>query len=513
MYASGGMPRPPEAADAAAVVLPPEPVSRFVAGRTFSLLIGGRLRPAVDGSTVETIDPSTGGALAPVPDGGDADVELAYEAAAAAQPAWAAAGIDIRSEVLLSFADVLERNAVELATLDSINGGLPFAGACEDLAEAIACLRRWPSLVRWHGGRTIPASLGNLHYTSFRPYGVVGRILAYNHPALFAIGGTAAALLAGNAVIVKPAPQAPLSALVIAELAKDVFPPGVFNVISGGVNCGQALVSHPKIKRIAFTGSVSTGQRIVQSAAAVAVKNVSLELGGKNAMIVFPDADLDRAVDGAVRGMNFGVCAGQSCGSNSRTYVHERIYSEFVERVAERLDQMQVGPAYAQGTDIGPLITAAHRDRVLGYVRSGIEEGARVVTAEASIAGTEGGFFMRPTLLADVQPPMRVAREEIFGPVMSMASWRDPDAVIRLANNTEYGLTGSVWTSDLDTAHRVAERLEAGYVWVNQTAEHYFGTPFGGHKNSGLGREECLEEYESYLEAKAVHIILNEDLR
>ena len=457
-----------------------------------------------------TVDPSTGETLTPVPRAGPEDVALAYLAADNAQPAWEALGIDGRAETLQAFADALEGAAFDLAMLDAIDGGLPFVGARADLAEAVACVRSWPGLVRWHGGRTIPSSVGNLHYTSFRPYGVVGRILAYNHPALFAISTGVAALLAGNTLIIKPAPQAPLSALAIGELAKDVFPSGVFNVLTGGTEAGNAIVTHPKIKRIGFTGSVATAQKILQAAAGAAIKHVSLELGGKNAMIVFPDADFDLAVDGAVRGMNFGVCAGQSCGSNSRTYIHESIYPDFVNRVAERLDQMRVGPAYAVGVDVGPLITRAHRERVSGFIRSGIEQGARLVTnaESASQSGAVDGFFLRPALLADVTPTMDVAREEIFGPVMSMASWRDAEEAIAIANDTDYGLTGSVWTTDLDTAHRVAERLQAGYVWINQTAEHYFGTPFGGYKNSGLGREESLEEYESYLETKAVHVIL-----
>jgi 2-formylbenzoate dehydrogenase len=228
-------------------------------------------------------------------------------------------------------------------------------------------------------------------------------------------------------------------------------------------------------------------------------------------MIVFPDADLERAVDGAIRGMNFGVSTGPSCGSNSRTYVHRELHDEFVRRTAERLEAMRVGTAYAHGVDMGPVVSAAHHERVMGFVRSGREQGARLVAGgdrPTDGGAPESGYFVRPTLFTGVTADMRIAREEIFGPVMSMAAWDDEDEVVASANDTTFGLTASVWTRDLDTAHRVADRLRAGYVWVNDSATHYWGTPFGGQKNSGTGREESIEEYESFLELKAVHVRL-----
>lgn len=485
-----------------------DPITRYVHGKDFRLLIGGEMREAATGLRMETIDPSTGEAVASVPEAGADDVAAAYDAAANARADWEALGIEGRAEIIYRAADAIEANETRLAMLDAIDGGLPFPAAREDIVEAVASLRQWPALVRWHGGRTIPASRANLHYTSRRAYGVVGRILAYNHPAYFAISTVPAALLAGNTVIVKPAPQAPLSALALGEVLRDVFPAGVMNVLSGGVEAGDAIVTHPGIKRIGFTGSAATGRTILQRAASIGIKHVSLELGGKNAMIVFPDADMDRAVNGAVNGMNFGVCAGQSCGSNSRTFVHESVYEEFLERVAARLDSMRVGSAYADAVDIGPLITQGHYDRVSDYVRSGTEEGARLITGGIRPDTTgDRGYFLRPTLFADVTSSMRIGRDEIFGPVMSMAPWRNTDEVVARANETEYGLTASVWTRDLDTAHRTADAMQAGYVWINHSAEHYFGTPFGGFKNSGLGREESIEEYESYQETKAVHLV------
>jgi len=233
-------------------------------------------------------------------------------------------------------------------------------------------------------------------------------------------------------------------------------------------------------------------------------------------MIVFPDVDLDVAVEGAVAGMNFGICTGQSCGSNSRTYVHRDIYEDFVERTAEKLEAMRVAEAYADDVDMGPLVSRAHYERVMGLVRSGREQGARLVSGgerPANGSAPEGGYYLRPTLFADVTGDMDIGREEIFGPVMSMAPWDGWEQVIDAANDTTLGLTASVWTNDLTLAHRTADRLEAGYVWINDSSKHYWGMPFGGMKDSGLGREESTEEYESYLELKSVHTILREPAR
>jgi acyl-CoA reductase-like NAD-dependent aldehyde dehydrogenase len=489
-----------------------DPVAELVTGHDFKLLIGGDLVDATGGTTLETRNPSTGDVLTSVPSAGLEDVERAYEAAKRAQPGWAALGVEGRAEVFARFGQAIAEHGDRLAMLDAVDGGMPFGEMQVDMLISRSNIRDWPTLVRWHGGRTIPASPGNLHYTSYRPYGVTGRILAYNHPAMFAITRPLGALIAGNAVIVKPAPQVPLSALALGEIIRDVFPPGVFNVLTGGVEAGDAIVTHPGIRRIGFTGSIGTGLKIQQRAATAGVKHVSLELGGKNPMIVFPDADLDRAVDGAVAGMNLVVCAGQSCGSNSRTYVHRDIYEDFVARVGEQLEAMKVAPAYEEGVDMGPVVSEQHLDRVMRLIGSGREQGARLVAGGERPNGStpSQGYFVRPTLFADVSLDMDIGRTEIFGPVMALAPWDDIDEVVEKANAVDYGLTAGVWTSDLNAAHRVADRLEAGYVWVNDQARHYFGTPFGGQKNSGIGREECIEEYESYLEQKVVHVVLRD---
>jgi betaine-aldehyde dehydrogenase len=487
------------------------PVDDYVRGEDFSLLIGGDLCAAKSGGTLATVDPSTGAEMTAVPDAGAEDVERAVAAAEAALPQWWEMGVAGRGEVFARYAEALEANRERLAMLDAIDGGMPVAAMNTDVAISVAHVRAWPSMARFHGGRTIPASPGNLHYTSFSPFGVVGVIVPFNHPLLFAITRTIPALIAGNCVVLKPAHQTPLSSLALGEIARDVFPPGVFNVVSGGAEAGDALVVHPRVKRIAFTGSVPTGMRIQERAASAAVKYVTLELGGKNPMIVFPDVELDEAVTGALNGMNFGVCAGQSCGSNSRVFVHDDIYDEFLDRLGARVEALSLGPAYAQGTEMGPLVSRQHYERVLGLMESGREQGARLVAGGGppqNGATPEHGFYLRPTVFGEVGAEMDIAREEIFGPVISVAPWSLYEKVIARANEIDLGLTASVWTNDLVLAHRAAEDIESGYVWINDHGPHYFGTPFGGFKNSGLGREESIEEYESYLETKVVHAIL-----
>ncbi len=482
-----------------------------VRGRELRMLIGGELVEASGGRRLLTHDPSTGEELIEAPDATAEDVDRAVAAAQAAQPAWEALGVDGRAEVFERFAVAIEERADELALIDAVDSGNPYKGMQFDASMSLELLRGWHSLVRWHGGRTIPSTPNGLHYTAHRPYGVVARIIPFNHPLMFAITRPLCALIAGNAVVLKPAHQTPVSALVLAEMVQEIFPPGVLNILSGGAEPGDALVTHPEVRRISFTGSVPTGLKIQERAAQSGfIKTLSLELGGKNPMLVFPDCDLDEAVQGSIEGMNFGLCQGQSCGSNSRVFVHRDIYEDFVERLGARLDAMQVGPAYAAETQMGPLVSSQHRDRVMSFVDSGKQEGARLVAGGGHPGGEApgGGYFVAPTLFADVDQGMKIAREEIFGPVMAVAPWSDLDEVLSRANDSELGLTASVWTRDLDVAHGVAARLNSGYVWINDSSKHFFGTPFGGWGDSGLGREDSIEEYESYLQLKVVHTML-----
>ncbi len=490
----------------------PDPVTAVLGDRSFRMLVGGDLVGAASGAVSEVVDPSTGRSVAELPDAGPEDVARAVDEARTAQPAWERLGVAGRTRCFERFGALLTERLEELATLDAIDSGNPLRAMRDDVRICQAYVEGWPAMARLHGGRTIPASPGNLHYTASRPYGVVGRITAFNHPVMFAATRPLPALITGNTVVMKPAPQTGLSTLALAELYAEAFPPGVMNVVTGGAEPGDALVTHPSVKRIAFTGSVPTGLLIQRRAAESGhVKHLSLELGGKNAMVVFPDADLDEAVEGALYGMNFNVCQGQSCGSNSRVLVHRRLYDAFVARAAERLREYRVDVAYREEADMGPLVSAAHHERVAGYVEAGVQDGATLVAGGGRPDGVpEGGYFLEPTIFADVRPGMRIAEEEIFGPVMSVMAWDGYEEMLALANGVDLGLTASVWTRDLDLAHRTADLLDAGYVWVNDSTRHYFGTPFGGTKNSGTGREESVEELESYLEQKVVHTRLRD---
>jgi acyl-CoA reductase-like NAD-dependent aldehyde dehydrogenase len=489
-----------------------DPIATYVSGREFKMLIGDQFADAADGAVTEVHDPSTGALLTTVPTAGPADVERAIRAAQDAQPAWEALGVAGRSACFARFGALLREQRERLAMLDAIDCGNPVRAMRIDVDICQAYLSGWPALAAAMTGDVIPASPGNLHYTAHRPYGVVGRITAFNHPLMFAVTRPLPSLITGNTLVMKPSPDTSLSTLALAELFAEAFPPGVVNIVTGGGAAGDALVTHKDVKRIAFTGSVQTGLLIQRRAAeSGTVKHLSLELGGKNAMVVFPDVDLDEAVEGAIYGMNLDVCQGQSCGSNSRVLVHRRIHDEFVAKMSERLAEFRVGVAYDEATDVGPVVSRAHHARVAGFVESGVADGATLVRGGERPAGLPaGGNFVEPALFAGVRPEMRIGHEEIFGPVVSVFEWDDYDAMVDLANSVDLGLTASVWTNDLDVAHKTADRLDAGYVWVNDSTRHYFGTPFGGSKNSGTGREESPDELLSYLEQKVVHTRLRD---
>lgn len=488
------------------------PRHRFVDGRDFKMFIGGEPVDAEGGAVVEAVDPSTGAPLAEVPEASAKDVEKAIAAAEKAFPAWSRTSPRERAACFQRFGELLVEHREELAALDALDSGNPISAMRIDIDISMQYVDGWPELAGRLAEESIPASPGNLHYTTSRPYGVVGRITAFNHPLMFAATRPLPSLITGNTMVVKPAPQTSLSSLLLGRLYNEAFPPGVVNLVSGGAATGDTLVTDRRVKRIAFTGSVPTGLLIQRRAAeSGTVKHLSLELGGKNAMVIFPDIDVAEAVEGAIFGMNFNVCQGQSCGSNSRVLVHRKIYDEFVGLAGEALKRMRVGIAAEDATEMGPLVSREHLARVNELVESGVAEGATLVAGgERPDNVPAAGFFLAPTLFADVRTEMRIGHEEIFGPVMSVAPWDDYELMLEVANGTDLGLTASVWTHDLDLAHKTAERIDAGYVWVNDSTRHYFGTPFGGTKNSGTGREESLEELRSYVEPKVVHTRLGD---
>ena len=478
----------------------------------FRMLIGGRFIDAENGAVAETINPSTGEVLAEIPQASPADVQKAVEAAKFAQADWQALSVGERSRCFARFDELLEENSDRLAEIDSLDSGNPIGAMRLDVRLARDYVRGWPGLAQSLRGEVIPASPGNLHYTRDVPYGVVGRITAFNHPLMFAATRPLPSLITGNTLVMKPAPQTSLSTLVLAELFDEAFPPGVVNIVSGGADAGDAIVTNKAIKRIAFTGSTTTGLLIQRRAAeSGTVKHISLELGGKNAMVIFPDVDIATVVDAAIFGMNFTVCQGQSCGSNSRVLVHRKIYDEFVQRAADALRTLRVGIATDETTDMGPVVSSAQLKRVNDFLQAGVDDKASLVTGGDRPVGTpSGGYFINPAMFADVHAGMRIAREEIFGPIMSVMVWDDYDEMIELANGVDLGLTASVWTNSLSIAHKTAEYLDAGYVWINDSTRHYFGTPFGGMKNSGIGREESIDELRSFMESKVVHTSLSD---
>ncbi|HEY0453229.1 aldehyde dehydrogenase family protein [Actinophytocola sp.] len=468
--------------------------------------VGGEWVDAGAGGRIESVNPTSEEVIGTVPDAGAEDVDAAVAVAREAASGWGRLGWAKRGALLRELARRIEDETEALARLDVRDAGLPLAGMRTDVTGAAATLDYYAGIAPQTGGGTAPASEDTLSYTLRQPYGVVARIVPFNHPFKFAAGKVAAPLAAGNAVVLKPGEQASLSALELARIAAEVLPPGVLNVVTGaGATTGAALVGHPDVHRVAFTGSVPSGRAVLR-AAAEGITHVTLELGGKNPLIVFPDVDVPKAAAAAVAGMNIARCTGQSCGSNSRIYVHADIADEFVAALVERVAALRVGDPMLAETQVGPLAFRAHHERVLGHLETARREGATFAYGGSRPPGR--GFFVEPAVLTGLDDDMAVVREEIFGPVMSVLTWRDVDDVIRRANDTPFGLTANVWTRDVTAAHRAAAALEAGYVYVNGTGRRPTGTPFGGWKSSGLGKDNGLEELLSYTQEKTVTVTL-----
>lgn len=472
------------------------------------LYFGGCWHEPRAGTRAAVTSPSTGEALGKVAWAGIEDVGEAVAAAIRGQAAWRALRPVERAKVLRAAAETVRAHGEELCLIDALDAGIPISASAVDVEIAAAGLEYFAGLATEIKGLTLPVGEGSLNYTLREPLGVVCRINAFNHPFMFAVRGAAAPLAAGNAVIVKPAEQAPLSSLRVAELLGPLFPAGVLSVLPGGRECGQALVAHPGIAKVSLIGSVPTGQAIVR-AAADTLKKVSLELGGKNALVAYPDADVDEVAAGIIRGMNFGW-AGQSCGSTSRVFIHEKIHDDVLGRVAAKMASIRIGMPEDPRTEMGCLIDRAQFDRVKQYIDAGRSEGARLVVGghRPEDPRLDGGFFLKPTLFADVHSGMRIATEEIFGPVVAALRWRDADEMFAAVNGTAFGLTASIWTKDLVAAHRAAMRVEAGYVWINGSSSHFVGAPFGGYKRSGWGRDESIEEMLDFTQVKNVNVSL-----
>ncbi|MCW2740039.1 MAG: aldehyde dehydrogenase [Blastococcus sp.] len=472
------------------------------------MLIGGKLTDAVAGGVRASESPATEEVVGLAAWGEEADAEAALTAAAGAAEAWRATPGTERAKALVELARRLRDNVDTLALLEARDVGNPIRTTRFDVESAAQYLNYFAGLVGELKGATIPIESGGWHFTVREPYGVVVRIVPFNHPLLFAGSKIAAPLAAGNTVILKPPPQAPLSSLELGRLAADLFPPGVLGIVTGeGPTVGRYLTSDPRVSRVAFTGSVGSGKAIV-AAAGEHLPEVSLELGGKNPMIVFPDAQPALVAEAVVRAMNF-AWQGQSCGSASRLFLHDSLYEEVVKDVVARLNALKLGPPEDPETEMGPVVSRAQYDKVLSYIERGRAEGAAVLAGGAAVTGPgfDKGFWVQPTVFGDVDEGMAIARDEIFGPVLSVFRWTEESEVIRLANDTTFGLTANVWTNDIGTALRVVPQLRAGYCYVNGRTEHFLGLPFGGYRQSGWGREEALDELLSYTQLKSVSLL------
>jgi aldehyde dehydrogenase (NAD+) len=473
------------------------------------LFIGGKWQNSASGKTFPTVNPATGETICQVAEGDKADVDLAVKSARKAfeQGPWPKMSASERGRLLNKLADLIEKNQEELAALESLDNGKPHRDAMgADLPLTIKCYRYYAGWADKIHGQTIPVEGNYFCYTRHEPVGVVGQIIPWNFPLLMQAWKWGPALATGCTIVLKPAEQTPLTALRVAALAQEAgFPDGVINVIPGyGPTAGAAISGHMDIDKVAFTGEHTTGQIIMEAAAKSNLKRISLELGGKSPNVVFADADLEAAVEGAYFGLFFNQ--GQCCCAGSRLFVEEKVHDQFVERLVKKAKSQQVGDPLDPNTTQGPQVSQEQFDRIMGYIDAGRKEGAKLLTGGRRIG--ERGYFIEPTIFEGVTDEMKIAREEIFGPVMNVLKFKDMDDVIARGNRTFYGLAAAVWTRDINKAHRLANRLRAGTVWVNCYDVFDAAAPFGGYKMSGIGRE--LGEYalELYTEVKTVYVNL-----
>lgn len=473
------------------------------------LLINNEWVNSVSGKRFPTINPATGEVICEVAEADAADVDKAVKAARAAFTSgeWPKMSATQRGELLYKLADLIEQNIAELARLETLDNGKPLNDSLNaDLALVIACYRYYAGWADKIQGKTIPINGPYFCYTRHEPVGVVGQIIPWNFPLLMQAWKLAPALATGNTVVLKTAEQTPLSALRLGELIIEAgFPPGVVNILSGyGPTAGAAISHHMDIDKVAFTGSTEVGHLIMEAAAKSNLKRVTLELGGKSPNIVFADADMNAAIAGSHDALFFNQ--GQCCCAGSRLFVEESCYDEFVERSVQRAKDRIVGDPFDDKTEQGPQVDQEQFNKVMSYIESGMREGAQMLCGGSQVG--DKGYFIQPTVFADVRDDMKIAQEEIFGPVMSIIKFKDINEAIERANKTMYGLAAAVWTKDITKAHAIANGLRAGTVWVNCYDVFDAAAPFGGFKQSGIGRE--LGEYglQQYTEVKTVTIKL-----
>jgi betaine-aldehyde dehydrogenase len=477
------------------------------------LFIDGRFVDAADGATLASINPHDGSKIADVALAGKADIDKAVTAAKAAFPAWSRMAAMDRGRLLLKLADAIDANADELARLESLDTGHPLRDTRGlDAPRTAVTFRYFGGMADKVEGSVIPVEAGFLNYMLREPIGVVGQVVPWNFPLMFTSWKMAPALAAGNCVVMKPAELTPLSSLRIAELMHEVgIPHGVVNVLPGlGQVAGQYLAEHPEVGKIAFTGSTAVGRKIV-NASSGNLKKVQLELGGKGANIVFDDANLDAAVNGSAFAIFHNQ--GQACIAGSRLVLHERIADAFLERFLKLARSIRIGNPLDSATELGPLTSAQHRDRVLSYVEVAREQGAEILLggkppADPALAH---GYYVEPTVVR-AKPTDRVAQEEVFGPFVTVLTFKDDEEALAIANGTEYGLGGGLWTRDLQRAHLFAKEMKSGMVWINCYKRVNPGSPFGGVGSSGYGREMGFEVMREYTQAKSVWVNVDANL-
>jgi acyl-CoA reductase-like NAD-dependent aldehyde dehydrogenase len=475
------------------------------------LLINNEWRASAAGQRMAVVNPATEEVIAEVASAESADLDAAVSAARAALDGpWGRMSARERGRLVRKLGDRLLERADEVARLETLHNGKPITESRQiEIPAAAECFEYYGGWSDKVMGETIPVRGNHLTYTLREPIGVVAAIVPWNFPLLLTAWKVAPALACGNTVIIKPASQTPLTALALGEIAIEVgLPPGVLNVLPGpGSRLGQAIVEHPGIDKIAFTGDTSTGKGIMRGAAGT-LKKITLELGGKSPNIVLADADIDAAIRGATVGIFYGK--GEVCAAGSRLLVDRSIKSEFIEKLASRARKMTAGDPMDPRTRFGALSSKKQLDTVMRYIESGKQEGATLVAGGARTdIGTGKGYFVQPTVFADVRPEMTIAREEIFGPVLASIEFADIDEAIARANDTEYGLAAGVWTRDIKKAHYIARKLQAGTVWINTYNVYDTAAPFGGYKQSGFGREMSAHALEHYTQIKTVWVDLN----
>ena len=475
------------------------------------MYIDGQWALAESGATRTIVNPANGETIAIAAEGDAADAKRAIAAARKAfdDSPWRGFPASERARLLFKVADLLEANADEIARTETLDNGKPLRESRFDVSDACACFRYYAGLATKPQGQTYEVADPMQALTVREPIGVCGQIIPWNYPLLMAAWKLAPALAAGNTVVFKPAELTPLNAVRLFEILEQVgFPPGVVNLVLGaGASVGQEIAASHAVDKVAFTGGTKTG-RSIMAAAVGNLKKISLELGGKSPNIVFADADFETAVDYAL----FGIFCnqGQVCSAGSRLLVEESIYDRFIARLAERAGKIRVGPGLDEGNEMGPLVSAAHLEKVLDYIQIGIAEGARLLCGGRRITenGLETGYFVEPTIFIDAREEMRIVQEEIFGPVLAVLKFKDEAEVVRMANNSIYGLAGAVFTGDGAKAMRVIKQLRAGITWINAYHPTYNEAPWGGYKQSGIGRELGTYGYEQYTEVKQININL-----